>query len=348
MSLLGGITNTLGITDAAPGTPDYIAAANATAANNLKASEAATTANRVNQTNQYGTSNYTKNPDGSWSLNSSLNAPQQGLLDASTAAKTAGATDAGTLASGLLGNTQSLYDNIPNMPINAGTTGYDAQMKLLQPQIDRENTQSDAELAAQGITPGSEAYKNAKQVLNQSHDTLMTQAAQNGVGLDLTANAQGNTNTNNRINTGNNTFSTLNNGSNPVNLNSTLANVPQQTTTAGADILGATTAGYNAALGATNADNASTMGLLGAAATLGAGALAKPTPTPSDRRLKQHIVKLFKRPDGLNVYSYNYKSGFGLSTIRQIGLMADEVMKLYPEAIGTRPDGFNTVDYARV
>ncbi len=77
------------------------------------------------------------------------------------------------------------------MPVNAGTTGQAAIMSRLQPQIQRENAASDAQLANQGIMQGSEAYNTAKTQLGQQHNDLLNQAALSGIGLDLSANQQG-------------------------------------------------------------------------------------------------------------------------------------------------------------
>jgi hypothetical protein len=63
----------------------------------------------------------------------------------------------------------------------------------------------------------------------------------------------------------------------------------------------------------------------------------------SDRRLKTNIHRISTRPDGLGVYKFEYIWGGG----DQIGLMAQEVQNVYPEAIG-EIDGFLTVDYSKV
>lgn len=60
----------------------------------------------------------------------------------------------------------------------------------------------------------------------------------------------------------------------------------------------------------------------------------------SDRRLKEDIKAVGKLDNGLTVYSYRYKAGGPV----QIGLMADEVEKVAPEAIG-ESGGFKTVRY---
>lgn len=63
----------------------------------------------------------------------------------------------------------------------------------------------------------------------------------------------------------------------------------------------------------------------------------------SDERLKTDIAPVGKLNDGQNVYSYRYK---GDATPR-IGLLAQEVERVKPEAVTTHSSGFKMVDYAR-
>jgi len=63
----------------------------------------------------------------------------------------------------------------------------------------------------------------------------------------------------------------------------------------------------------------------------------------SDRRLKKNIKKVGQLENGLNVYSFNYIWGQPA-----IGVMADEVEKVIPEAVMVDIDGFKAVDYGRV
>ena len=79
--------------------------------------------------------------------------------------------------------------------------------------------------------------------------------------------------------------------------------------------------------------------ILGAGAQLGAAWLGK-----SDRRLKENIQPIgTDERTGLNLYEFSYKNGGGK---RFIGVMADEVEKLYPEAVFEMPDGYKAVNYA--
>lgn len=63
----------------------------------------------------------------------------------------------------------------------------------------------------------------------------------------------------------------------------------------------------------------------------------------SDIRLKKDITRVGTRPDGLGVYEFEYVWGGG----RQIGLMAQEVLGVYPDAVG-ESGGYLTVDYGKV
>lgn len=64
----------------------------------------------------------------------------------------------------------------------------------------------------------------------------------------------------------------------------------------------------------------------------------------SDRRLKKDIKFIRTLPNGLNVYSYKYINDKG----PYVGVMADEVEKLVPEALGPMIDGYKTVDYRKI
>jgi hypothetical protein len=64
----------------------------------------------------------------------------------------------------------------------------------------------------------------------------------------------------------------------------------------------------------------------------------------SDRRLKTDIKREGSTPSGLGIYSYRYKAGGE----RQLGAMADEVKRLYPDAVVRHESGFDMVDYGIV
>jgi hypothetical protein len=247
-------------------------------------------------------------------------------------------------------------------------------MQRLQPQMQIQQENLDAKLANQGVVPGTEAYNRAKMSLGMQQNDLLNQAQLSGLQAGNTLFQQGlqgaqfgNTAQqqmlNNQLanaNLGNaaqqqqfnqaltqynmplNTLSALRTGAQVQN--PTFVNAPQQATTAGADILGATQMGYNAQLGASNAANAAQQGmnsgLMSLGGTLGAAALM------SDIRTKENI-ELVGNLNGLNVYEFDYKpeykdeAGHG----RFIGHMAQEVEMVMPMAVVTRADGIKMIDY---
>ena len=113
-------------------------------------------------------------------------------------------------------------------------------------------------------------------------------------------------------------------------------NTPQ-TQVAGTDYQGAVRDNYNAQMQAYNqkvsSQNAMMGGLFGLAGTLGGSYLR------SDRRLKRRIQRVASLANGLPVYAYEIDGRF------EIGLMADEVRKVRPEAVATMPNGFDAVNY---
>jgi hypothetical protein len=91
------------------------------------------------------------------------------------------------------GNLKTSADlsGVAAMPVNAGTTGQQAIMNRLQPQIAQRSAALTQQLANQGITPGSEAWNNAMREQQQQENDLISQAALQGIGLDMSANQQG-------------------------------------------------------------------------------------------------------------------------------------------------------------
>lgn len=61
----------------------------------------------------------------------------------------------------------------------------------------------------------------------------------------------------------------------------------------------------------------------------------------SDRRLKTDIIKIGEESDGLGIYRYRYKAGGPERT----GVMADEVARIRPWALGPLIEGVATVNY---
>ena len=89
-------------------------------------------------------------------------------------------------------NLQSSLDlsGVARMPVNAGTTGQEAIMSRLEPSLAKNRVSTETQLVNQGLRPGSEAYDNAIKLLSQQENDARTQAALQGINLDIGANAQ--------------------------------------------------------------------------------------------------------------------------------------------------------------
>jgi hypothetical protein len=259
--LLGGVTDVLFGAPQTVATPDYAGAATATAQGNLDAARAAAASNRVNQVTPYGNLSYKitgQDPYGNptWTATQSLAPAQQQLLDLQNQA---------SIGMGQLSNQGLQYvQNMMSKPfdtsqlastgINPGENYSDAIMRQLQPQIQQDRESLGAQLANQGIMPGSQAYENAMRVQGSKEAQMRDQAIVGGMQTGLAANQQGFNQLAYQRNEPINTLNAVRTGAQVTN--PSYVNAPQQATTSGADLMSATQAGYNANLGAANAQNA--------------------------------------------------------------------------------------------
>jgi hypothetical protein len=70
----------------------------------------------------------------------------------------------------------------------------------------------------------------------------------------------------------------------------------------------------------------------------------------SDIRAKENIAHVDTLPSGVKVYSFTYKPEFAERWGRgpQVGVIAQEVARVIPEAVAIDDDGYMTVDYGKV
>ena len=284
--------------------------------------------------------------------------------------------------------------NFSTMPLNAGMTAQNLILQRLDPTIQAGDRSFAQTLANQGLAPGTEAYNTAFRNREMSKNDLYSQAALQGINLDMGARQQqvaealgiGGFQNQAQLNRAGLYNQALGQDfsqglqraqfgnqaqqqqlaqdfalrSQPINelasiMSGSQVQLPQFTgytpsqvapppTFAGAQ------AGYQAQLGAANAQNAANSQLTQGLFSLGGAALMAPTGTFggasglfSDRRLKTNIKQIGTADNGLNVYSYNYVWGGPT----QLGYMADEVEKLIPEAVG-ESQGYKTVNYGMI
>jgi hypothetical protein len=341
----------LGPAPSAPAAPDYSGAARETAAGNVEAARVATAANRINQVTPYGSLTYSQsgtdaygNP--TYTATQALSPDQQRLLETQNR------------ISGSLGDVASkgvsYVENMLNTPFNTAalpSTGFnpsqsyqDAYMQRLQPQIQQNREALQQQLANKGIDIGSTAYDRAMQTQAQRENDLLAAATTQGFGVGQQARQQALQEQAYLRNEPLNTLSAVRTGSQVTGPQ--FVNSFNQATTAGPDLLGAAGMQYNAQMGDFNAKQAAQANLNQGIFSLGGAALM------SDIRTKENIKHIAWLPNGLPVYTYEYKdefkdhplAGHGTHT----GVMAHEVEAMYPNAVITLDNGYKAVDYGQL
>ena len=270
-------------------------------------------------------------------------------------------TARGVLVNQFSPNSQALQTNIDKsnlarMPVNAGTTGQEAIMARLAPQLERQEAATRQRLINQGLVPGGEAYENAMISQNQQKNDLLSQAAIQGIQLDTGARAQGFNEASSEMAAQNaalqaelqrqaflrqqplNEITGLMSGSQiqmPQFQGYSPTSIAPAPVFAGAQAQGASDMDrFGIASSNVNARNA---GLYGLAGTAGTAAMMF-----SDRRLKSNIERIGTHPLGIGVYEYD------IFDRRERGVMADEVEAVMPEAVMLHPSGYKMVNYGMI
>jgi hypothetical protein len=362
-----------------PPAPDYAGAATAQGAANKDAAIAASNLNNPNVVGPYGSQTYTEgaNPGDRPTVTQTLSPAQQAILDKSNEVKGllgglgvqgatslqgtigkpidfSGAPQAKALDFSGLPQTQD-YNSTRNNVINA-------MMSRTNEDYAKQKDQTNSDLIASGIRPGTKAYADQMQMIERSRNDARNQAEISGgnaaaqaYGVDANRRQQGVSELTNQFSSDTqrrkdaisemlsqrgvplNEITALMSGSqvsNPfANPGYSAANI------APAPIFGATDAAGNYNADIYNAKAGQKAGLQSGLFGLGGAAIN----AFSDRRLKTDIVKVGKMLSGLTIYSYRYL----WSKVKEIGVMADEVEKIFPEAVSEH-HGFKMVDYSKL
>jgi len=351
-------------TPAAPATPDYRGAAVEQGAANLEAARATARLSNPNTYTPYGTQLISYDGDIP-TIRQTLTPTAQKTLEAQQGVELSlanlGAKGANT-ASGVLDkpfsfggpDVQTSLDlsGIAKMPVNAGMTGQEAIMSRLNPSLARQRTSTETNLINQGLRPGTEAYDNAIRLLGEQETDARTQAVLQGLNLDIGANQQGFGQQIEAAKFGNvaqqqalaeaiqlrqlplNEITALMSGSQIQN--------PQFGAYSGATVQAAPVFAGAQAQGQFDMSKYEQDVSQANAATAGMYSLGGAALKASDRRLKSNIVRIGTHPIGIGIYEYDI---FGS---RQIGVMAQELMEVMPEAVHQHPAGFLMVDYGRL
>lgn len=311
-----------------PATPDYVGAAKETASTQ-----------RVNYQTPWGTVNWSPNVSGNdtdpWTQTVSLSPLQQKLLDYNNSTQLGLAQ----LQGKGLASVSDLFSNLPkqsDLPaqaINPGQTAQDAILARELPILNQQQDRLTNQLANQGIQMGSEAYKTAQDQMGRQYNDLYSQAALQGINVGQQAR--------NQAMQEQGFYSQM-----PINLLNALRSgsqvqAPQsQGYAPGTNYLGAAQAqgqfdmnNYANQVGAYNS------GLGGLASLGGLGLLGWKAGLFSDRRLKSNVVAIGTHPIGVTRYEYD------IFDRREIGVMADELERVMPEAVTTTIGGLKMVNY---
>jgi len=225
--IVGGVMNTVFGSPQQVATPDYTSAAQQTAASNQANAQNALAANRVNQNTAYGNLSYSQtgtdaNGNPTYTANQTLPGQLQNAVSGNfgvmadtyrnplTSPTFNSSGDMPTMnyygsrlnqqqfnpATQLLElpkynvNTQINTAALPSYGINPGEEYQNAILRRLQPQQAQEQQSMQAQLANQGIVPGTEAYNNQMRVFNQGQNDARTSAIVGGMQTGLQANQQ--------------------------------------------------------------------------------------------------------------------------------------------------------------
>lgn len=316
-----------------PPAPDPVKTANAQTNQNIASAVGSQMINMVNQNTPQGTLNYSQTGSNSYKMQDAngvwhtyeipqftatqtYSPDQQKLYDLSNQTKQ-------TVAQIGVDQSKRMGDLL-NTPLDLSDTTIDKHLyDLYSPRINdqqgRANSALQAQLAAQGVTAGSEAYNNAINLQNQGFNDQWNQMLLNGrqqAVQQLVTQRQEPINELNALMSGSQVT------------NPTYGQTPS-TQIRPADYEGDVYNSYNAQLGAYNAQNqanAATMGgifgTIGNIAGMGLGGWLR-----SDMRLKRNIKRLGTLRNGIAFHAYE------IDGAREIGLLAQEVERVKPWAV---------------
>lgn len=316
----------------APKAPDPVATAQAQANYNQQTAATTQAMNMVDQTSPWGSSVYNQTgqqtiigADGKpiqvpkYSQTTTLSPEQQAIFEQTQTAQ-------GNIA-GMASDQSEFMRDYLKAPFefdnqDAENWAYD----IASPRILAQQGQNDAALrtvlANKGIKEGSAAWNAEMNRMTQGNSDQLNQLALTGRGQAF----------NEALATRNQPIQELS-----ALLSGSQVSMPQfgatpQTGVGGVDYTGL----VNNKFQADSANHQNMLGGLFGLASAGIGMF-------SDRRLKSHIKRVGMLDNGLPVYSYRMGNG-----PVQIGVMADEVEMVRPDAIIDHPSGFLMVDYGRV
>lgn len=334
----------------APPAPDYAGAAVAQGAANKETAIASNLLNNPNVVNPYGTQTWTGGESGGRpTMVQRLSPTEQQKYDqeARTAGLLGGLGEQGAKSlKGVVGKKLD-FSRMPAAPTSteARQDAYDAIMSRVNEETAGSKDKQNSMLIAAGIRPGTKAYQDAMYAIdrgaNDARQQAILAAGQEGQ-RDFTMGTQERKDAIAELlaqrQTPLNEINALMSGSqvtNPFAMPGAAQNANIQPAPL-----------YNAALqkgqyetDAYNQQQANRNSAMGGLFSLGAAAMPYMF---SDARLKSRIRRIGTHPIGVGIYEYEIFGEPG------VGVMAQELLSVKPEAVMLGPDGFYRVDYGRL
>jgi hypothetical protein len=320
-----------------PKTPDPVQVSAAQTQSNKDTAGYNAALGRVDQSSPFGSVNYTNNGTDPatgaplYSQQTTLSPQLQGLFDSQVGSQQ-GISDAIT---GAIGRLPSLgFDASGINTDNIAKASYDKGIAQMTPQWEEGARNLQGTMSDRGIPIGSEIWGNEQNRYDTAKNTSMEQISRQS---QLDAGNEHQRQYGNAVNEYNMPYQSLA----ALMGNSQAVGSPQfsgvpQAQAAGTNTSQNTWDAYNANLNKTNASNSNT--------AEGVMAAAKLAMMFSDRRLKRDIKRIGAMPSGLPVYSYKYT----FSDEPQIGVMADEAMQFFPDAVTMHHSGYLQVHYSKI
>jgi hypothetical protein len=332
------------------------------AAAQLQYLEQAQAGSMVNQSNPYGSLTYSQSGTGPggvplWQATTQLSPEQQALFDTLQGTKsTAGQAGSKLLAGANYGST-SPTDAIGSM--TSGLTGQvlGAEVNYLQPFQQTEKQQLDTTLRNQGLSPGEPGYDNAMRSLDTSHSlavqnflaTAEPQAFQQATSLYQMPMTMGEQ------------LAQFGAPGDPTQdfVNAPGLNAPTiaPTTVQPANLISATGSAQDAQMQAYQGQQANNQAMMSGAFGIPTAVLGGWAKSPaggaaitdalggamafSDEALKENIIEVGRTHDDIPIKLFNYKG----DDLMRMGMMAQDVEKVKPEAVYDTDIGYKAVDY---
>jgi hypothetical protein len=295
--------------------------------------------NRFDQSSPFGSISYETNGTDPvtgaplYKQNTSLSPELQGLLNSQISAQ-GGISNAIT---GALGNLpQGPFD--PNIDVgDIRQRSFDSQMATLQPKFDEGWRNLETTLSDRGIPVGAEIWNNELSRFDTARDSSILGASRQA---DQDASNEFQRQYGNALTEYNLPLQQLQGlmgTSSPVQ-NPSFSPFAQSSS-ANTDVAGNVWNAYNADLQNSQNQQSALMGGLLGLGKLGVSAYS--AGMFSDIRLKRDIKRIGSLPSGLPVYSYKYV----FSAEPQVGVMAQEALEMFPDAVIMDASGFLKVRY---